>query len=77
MEAKYHLVRKVKTFTRIFFFYLVFILTHEVTIKVAHKKLGKLVDQIIEEGGDLITVEELTWQTLDVCILLSRKLTQK
>ena len=44
--------------------HLVFILTHELTIRVKNLKgLGRLVDQIVEEGGDLITLKEVSWKT--------------
>ena len=44
--------------------HLVFILMHKLTIRVKNLKgLGRLVDQIVEQGGDLITIMEVNWKT--------------
>jgi hypothetical protein len=41
----------------------VFILTHEVTISIKNVKgLGKLIDQIVTEGDDLVTLQEFVWK---------------
>lgn len=37
---------------------------HKLTIRVKNLKgLGRLVDQIVEQGGDLITIMEVNWKT--------------
>jgi hypothetical protein len=51
----------------------VFILTHEVTIKIKNiKGIGKLTDEIINAGEDLVTLQEFIWKADEVVLIIFR-----
>ncbi len=50
-----------------------FILTHEVTIKIRNTKgIGKLIDQIIKVGEGIAAVQDFVWKAELVSFFLIR-----
>ena len=65
------MVRKIPTFTCILWNITVFLLTKELTIKIKNMKgLGKLIDAMVSQGEDLVTLKEFKWKSAKVVRLI-------